>query len=75
MSFVTDDLEYARAAGVAAEIALLNGETVLTGVHEVNPQGGFVSLYNPQTFEDHTTTRKIGLDLIASVSVTDITWN
>jgi hypothetical protein len=75
MTFITDDLKYAQAAGVCAEVRLLTGETLLTGVHEVNEGSGFVSLHAPMTFEDNTTTRKVGLDLIASVSVTDVEWN
>jgi hypothetical protein len=75
MGFVAADLRYAQAAGVCAEVVLLTGETILTGVHEVNEERGFVSLHAPTTFGDDATTRKVSLDLVASVTVTDVTWN
>jgi hypothetical protein len=53
----------------------MSGETLMTGVHEVHEEDGFVSLYAPQTFGDNTTTRKVDGDLIASVAVTDVEWN
>jgi hypothetical protein len=74
MGFVTDDLRYAQAAGVCVEVVLLNGERLLTGVHQVDEEAGFVSLHAPQVFGDDSTTRKVGLDLIASITVTDVAW-
>ena len=74
VSFVTDDLAYAQAAGVCVEIRLLTGEEMLTGVHEIHEEDGFVSLFAPQVFGDDATTRKDGLDLVASVAVTDVQW-
>jgi hypothetical protein len=70
---MVDDLKYANAAGIYVEIMLLNGEKMITDVREVNEEQGFVSLGDPQQFGDTTTSRKVGLDLIASVTVTDIT--
>jgi hypothetical protein len=40
----------------------------------VDEAQGFVSLYSPQTLGDKTTTAKVPLDLVASVSVTDVQW-
>ena len=75
MGFVADDLRYAQTAGVCVEVVLLGGgEALLTGVHQVDEEAGFVSLHAPQVFGDDTTTRKIGLDLIASITVTDVAW-
>lgn len=64
-AFITD-LLFAKTAGVCAEVKTLNGDRYLTGVHEVNEEEGFVSLYNPQHMQDDGTTRKVPLDLIAS---------
>jgi hypothetical protein len=46
--FVVDDLRFAQAARLEVEIALLDGEKIQTGVHEVNSDEGFVSTYAPQ---------------------------
>jgi hypothetical protein len=51
-------------------VRLLAGERLLTGVHEVNEEEGFVSLYAPQDLADRFTTRKVPLDAIESVIVT-----
>ncbi len=74
MKAFANDLRYAQTTGVAVEVHLLNGERLLSGVHEVNGEEGFVSLYAPTTYGDDTTTRKVPLDLLASVTVTDIQW-
>jgi hypothetical protein len=47
---------------------------IASGLHEVHDEEGFVSLYAPKTHGDDTTTRKVDMDLIASVAVTDIEW-
>jgi hypothetical protein len=52
----------------------LTGEQLSTGVHHVNEEEGFVSFYSPQVYGDTTTTRKVALDLLASVTVTDGQW-
>jgi hypothetical protein len=69
-----DDFRFAQTAYVAVEVHLLNGEKLVTGVHEVHEEEGFVSLYDPQTYGDDATTRKVDGDLIVSVSVTDVQW-
>jgi hypothetical protein len=69
--FPEDDLKYAKTVQRAGEVSLVNGETLFTGVHEVNEEEGFVTFYAPQTFGD-ATTRKVPLDLIASLTVTDV---
>jgi len=69
-----DDFRFAQTSGVAVEVHLLSGESLLTGVHEVHEEEGFVSLYEPQTFGDNTTTRKVDGDLIESLTVTDVEW-
>lgn len=75
MSFITDDLKYAQAAGVCVDVQLLSGGTMNTQrVHEVNNEAGYVSFFAPQVFGDSTTTQKFALDLIASVTVTDVEW-
>ena len=42
---------------------------------DVNVDEGFVVFYNPQTFGDSTTHRKVPLDLIASLTVTDVDYS
>jgi hypothetical protein len=69
-----DAFREAQATGVAAEVHLANGEKLLKGVHEVNEQGGFVSLYSPTTLGDRKTTREIPLEKFVSVSVTEARW-
>lgn len=75
MKAFINDFKYAQTTGVAVEVHLLNGEKLLKGVHDVNEEEGFVSLYDPQVFGDNTTTRKVPLDLIASVTITDVQWS
>jgi hypothetical protein len=74
MHAFVNDLRYAQTTEVAVRIRLLSGQELLKGVHEVNEEDGFVSLYDPQTLGDTTTTRKIPLDLIESLTVTDVIW-
>jgi hypothetical protein len=69
-----DDLRFAETSGVAVEVHLLNGEKLVNGVHEVHEDENFVSFYDPQTYGDVTTTRKVDGDLIVSVTVTDMQW-
>lgn len=75
MSFPADDLQYAHVSGMCADVHLVTGERYFTGVHEVNAKGGYVSLHAPQTMGDDATLRKVALDLISSVAVTDIAWH
>ncbi len=74
MKAFADDFRFAQATSVAVRVHLLSGEELLAGVHEVHDEEGFVSLYAPETYGDHTTTRKVDMDLVASVAVTDIEW-
>jgi hypothetical protein len=71
---LVNDLRYAEATGAAVELALLDSEPIHTGVHEVNSDGGFVSVYAPQDMGDFTTTKRIPLDLITWVTVTKTSW-
>jgi hypothetical protein len=73
-AFVVDDLRFAQTARLVVEIALLDGETIKTGVHEVNTEEGFVSTYAPQAMGDSTTTRRLPFDLIEWVVVTKESW-
>lgn len=66
--------DLARDEGVAVEVRLLSGERLLKGVHGVGEQEGSITLYDPQVMGDRETTRKIRLDQVASVTVTDVLW-
>lgn len=73
--FVTD-LLYAKTIRKAVEITMLNRDWYpMTGVKDVSEGENWVALWNPQTFGDSTTFRRIPLDLISSVSVTDIDYH
>jgi hypothetical protein len=73
-AFIVEDLRFAQTARLVVEIALLDGEKIQTGVHEVNADEGFVSTYAPRAMGDFTTTRKVPLDLIEWVVVTKESW-
>lgn len=73
MKAFAEDFRFAQTTGVCMKVHLLTGEELLTGVHQVNKDGGYVSLFAPVTFGDNTT-RKVDMDLVASVSVTDVVW-
>ena len=73
-AFVVDDLRFAQTAHLVVDIALLDGETINSGVHEVNEEESFVSTYAPQAMGDSTTARKVPLDLIKWVVVTKESW-
>jgi hypothetical protein len=73
-AYVVEDLRFAQTAHLVVDIALLDGETIHSGVHEINAGEGFVSTYAPQDMGDFTTTRKIPLDLIEWVVVTKESW-
>jgi hypothetical protein len=70
---LVNDLRYAEATGFAVKLAMLDSEPIHTGVHEVNDEGGFVSVY-AQNMGDFTTTKRIPLDLITWVTVTENSW-
>lgn len=69
----SDDLKFAEQSGVCVEVTLLNGQQYPpTGVHGVDEENGWVSLYQPQYMGDETTRVRIWLGDIASVTVTDV---
>ena len=68
-----NDLNFARVSQVAVDLRLYTGEKLLTGVHEVNEDEGYVSLYDPKAFGD-STTRKVELDAIVSIAVTNFEY-
>jgi hypothetical protein len=70
-AFVTD-LLFAQASGVRVDMQLLTGEKYLQSVLEVNEEEGFVTITDPKFLGGDPTTRRIPLDLIASLSVTDV---
>lgn len=74
MNAFVNDLRYAHITGVAVEVHLVTGEKLLKGVHDVREDEGFVSLFDPQHLGDGTTTRKLALDMIGSITVTDVRW-
>jgi hypothetical protein len=74
MQAFINDPRYAQTVGRMVEVQLFSGEAIRTGVHDVNEDEGFVSFDAPQHFGDETTTRKVALDVIASVTVTDVIW-
>ena len=69
-----DDLRFAQQARVAVEVTLFDGQHFFTGVHDVDEQIGIVSLYEPQTFSDATTRRRVQLADITSVVVTELDY-
>lgn len=69
-----DDLRFAQQTRVAVEVTLFDGQKFFTGVHDVDEQVGTVSLYEPQTFSDATTRRRVQLADITSVVVTEIDY-
>jgi hypothetical protein len=71
---LVNDLRYAQTTGVRVDMTLVTGEAIHTGIHEVNEEKGFVSIYAPQAMHDFTTTRKVALDLIGSVTVHKEPW-
>ena len=71
---VVEDLRFAQEARVAVEVTLFDGQKFFTGVHDVDEDVGIVSLYEPQTFSDATTRRRVQLADITSVVVTEIDY-
>ena len=69
-----EDLRFAQQARLAVEVTLFDGQKFFTGVHEVDEPVGVVSLYEPQTFSDAATRRRIQLADITSVVVTEIDY-
>ena len=71
---IVEDLRFAQQARVAVEVTLFDGQKFFTGVHDVDEDVGIVSLYEPQTFSDATTRRRVQLADITSVVVTEIDY-
>lgn len=73
MTTHVDDLKFAKATAMAADIEMFNRTKYLTGVHEVDEEVGTATIYAPTTFGD-AATRRISLADIMSVSVTQIEY-
>jgi hypothetical protein len=73
-SIFADDFRRAQMEGVAVEVRLLSGERLFKGVQDVDEQEGSVTLYDPQVMGDTKTVRKVRLDQVASVTITDVSW-
>jgi hypothetical protein len=71
---IVDDLRFAEKADLAVRVRTMSGEEFLAGVHEVHDDEGYVSLYAPEHHGDQATRRKVDLDLVESLTVTDIKW-
>jgi hypothetical protein len=71
----SEDLRYAQTARLKVKVRLLSGDKLLKGVHEVQEEDNFVSLYSPEMLGGtDMTTMKVDGDLIESVTVTDAEW-
>ena len=71
---VIDRLRRAQRDQLAVRVILVNGKKFHAGVHELDEDGGIVSLYyQPEAFGD-PNTRTFGLSAIRSVEVTDFSW-
>jgi hypothetical protein len=69
------DLGFAISAERAVRIETVSGKIYeCRGVKEVNEAENWVTLWNPQTFGDATTTERLVLSLISSVSVLDVEY-
>ena len=69
--FITD-LRFAQAAGVRVDMKLVTGDKFLQGVREVNGAENFVTINDPKMLGGDLTTRRVPLDLIASLAVTEV---
>jgi hypothetical protein len=75
MSTPTEDLRFAEHRGLCVNVTLLNGEQyVAAGVHSVDDENGYASLYTPEYMGDETTRTRIRLDDIESVAVLGMPW-
>jgi hypothetical protein len=72
----SDDLRFAEQSGLCVEVTLTNGQQYgPTGVQSVDEENGWAILYQPQYMGDETTTVRIWLPDITSVTVTDVRWS
>ncbi|MGH7424578.1 MAG: hypothetical protein ACREJP_00220 [Candidatus Methylomirabilales bacterium] len=46
-------------------MVIANGQRYVTGVHEVDEEKGYFSLFTPKTFDDHTSRTRFYLNDIA----------
>jgi len=74
MATYADDLRFAQATEKAVEVETFNGNRYLSGVAEVDEEGGSFSLFNPQHFGDSGTRRRMSLNDVLSVTVTDVDY-
>jgi hypothetical protein len=71
---VIERLRRAQREQLAVRVVLVSGKKFHAGVHELDDDGGSVSLYyQPETFGD-PNTRTFELSAIRSVEVTDFDW-
>lgn len=76
MSTWSDDLRFAEQSDLCVEVTMQNGQHYRpTGVHSVDEENGWASLYQPQYMGDETTRVRIWLPDITSVIVTEIPWS
>lgn len=69
------DLGFAISAERAVQIETVSGKIYnCRGVKEVNEAENWVTLWKPQTFRDHTTSERVVLSLISSVSVLNVEY-
>jgi hypothetical protein len=72
MDAILNDLRFAHSVRRAVDVYLLGGEKIgLTDALSIDEDAGVVNLLDSQHFGDEATTRKVPIDLIASVTVTD----
>lgn len=67
-----NDLRYAQTTNVMVQLHLVNGEEQLAAIAEVSDEGDWFKIIEPQDLADITTTRRIRLEDVSSVAVTDI---
>jgi len=71
--YVTD-LRIALSTEVAVEIVTRSGLQLLTGVVDVDEHHLIVTLHNPQHMGDSKTVRKLNINDISSLTLTDIEY-
>ena len=70
---VVDDLRFAEAVGVFAVVRFWNGEEHLVVVHTVDEAAGVVAVTIAPTGPDGALERRLPLDLVESVRITERT--
>jgi hypothetical protein len=69
---LVNDLRYAQTANVMVRLHLITGEERLAAIAEVSEEGDWFKIIDPQDLADVSTTRRIRVDDVSSVAVTDI---